>query len=182
MTTGNTIEICECLDGLAATAGARRQGVRAARLFGASEATQSEVGSPPTPAMAARLARHVTAAHATVNAEDFDSAWREGSRLRLEDAVTAALDVDGEPTVPLGPAIEESTGRRAVAIELPAGLTAREAEVLRLVCDGKTNKVIAAELFLSEKTVSRHLENIFTKIRVKTRAAATAFALREGVA
>jgi DNA-binding NarL/FixJ family response regulator len=48
--------------------------------------------------------------------------------------------------------------------------------VLRLIAAGRTNKEIAADLFLSEKTVSRHLSNIFTKIGVTSRAAATAFA------
>jgi ATP/maltotriose-dependent transcriptional regulator MalT len=60
---------------------------------------------------------------------------------------------------------------------LPAGLTEREAEVLRLVAGGSTNNEIAAELFLSPKTVSRHLSNIFTKIGVSSRARATAFAV-----
>jgi ATP/maltotriose-dependent transcriptional regulator MalT len=59
---------------------------------------------------------------------------------------------------------------------LPNGLTAREAEVLRLIAEGLSNKDIAAALHLSIKTVSRHLSNIFTKIGVSSRAAATAFA------
>lgn len=59
---------------------------------------------------------------------------------------------------------------------LPAGLTEREVEVLRLVAAGLTNNDIAAALFLSAKTISRHLSNIFTKIGVTSRAAATAFA------
>jgi DNA-binding CsgD family transcriptional regulator len=57
-----------------------------------------------------------------------------------------------------------------------AGLSAREVEVLRLVAAGKTNRGIAAELTLSEKTVARHLSNIFAKLGVSSRAAATAFA------
>ena len=64
---------------------------------------------------------------------------------------------------------------------LPAGLTAREAEVLRLVAAGHTNKEVAAALFLSDKTIARHLSNIFTKAGVSTRAAATAFAFENGV-
>jgi DNA-binding NarL/FixJ family response regulator len=56
------------------------------------------------------------------------------------------------------------------------GLSARELQVLRLVAAGKTNKAIAAELCLSEKTIDRHMSNIFTKLDVSSRAAATAFA------
>jgi DNA-binding CsgD family transcriptional regulator len=55
-------------------------------------------------------------------------------------------------------------------------LTARECEVLALVAQGQTNRGIATILFLSEKTVARHLSNIFTKINVNSRAAATAYA------
>jgi DNA-binding NarL/FixJ family response regulator len=55
-------------------------------------------------------------------------------------------------------------------------LTARECEVLALVAHGQSNRGIATTLFLSEKTVARHLSNIFTKINVNSRAAATAYA------
>jgi DNA-binding CsgD family transcriptional regulator len=56
------------------------------------------------------------------------------------------------------------------------GLTARELEVLRLVAAGMTNKAIAGKLFLSERTVHRHVSNIFTKLHVSSRTAATAYA------
>jgi DNA-binding CsgD family transcriptional regulator len=56
------------------------------------------------------------------------------------------------------------------------GLTQREVQVLRLVAAGKTNAAIATELFLSERTVERHLSNIFTKLDLSTRTAATAWA------
>ena len=59
-----------------------------------------------------------------------------------------------------------------------SGLTAREVKVLGLVATGRTNRVIATELFLSEKTVARHLSNVFTKLGVSSRAAATAYAYR----
>jgi DNA-binding CsgD family transcriptional regulator len=60
--------------------------------------------------------------------------------------------------------------------ELPGGLTAREAEVLRLVASGQSNAKIAAALVLSEKTVARHLSNIFAKLDVSSRTAAAAYA------
>ena len=56
------------------------------------------------------------------------------------------------------------------------GLTPRELQVLRLVTTGKTNKAIATELSLSERTIDRHVSNIYTKLDVPSRAAATAYA------
>lgn len=61
-------------------------------------------------------------------------------------------------------------------------LTIREAEVLRLVSAGLSNRGIAAELFISEKTVARHLSNIFTKLGLTSRSAATAYAYQHGLA
>jgi DNA-binding NarL/FixJ family response regulator len=64
----------------------------------------------------------------------------------------------------------------------PAGLSAREIEVLRLVAEGQTNRQIAHHLVLSERTVPVHVRNILTKTNSANRAAATAFALRHGLA
>jgi ATP/maltotriose-dependent transcriptional regulator MalT len=64
---------------------------------------------------------------------------------------------------------------RAGTARTPGGLTAREVEVLRLVAAGKTNRAIAKALVISDHTVRRHLQNIFNKIGVSSRAAATAF-------
>lgn len=61
------------------------------------------------------------------------------------------------------------------------GLTVRELQVLRLVAAGKTNATVAAELFLSQRTVERHLSNIFTKLDLSSRAAATAWAYEHDV-
>jgi ATP/maltotriose-dependent transcriptional regulator MalT len=69
----------------------------------------------------------------------------------------------------------QSLSRMAVATPA-SGLTGRELEVLRLVATGMTNRSIAADLFLSEKTVARHVSNIFTKLGLSSRAAATAYA------
>ena len=66
--------------------------------------------------------------------------------------------------------------------DAPAGLTAREIEVLRLVADGLNNQAIAERLFVSEHTVHRHVANIFNKLSVSSRAAAVAQAARRGPA
>jgi ATP/maltotriose-dependent transcriptional regulator MalT len=65
---------------------------------------------------------------------------------------------------------------------LPGGLTVREVEVLHLVAAGRTNREVAAALTVSEHTVARHLQNIFAKLGVSSRAAATAFAVEHGLA
>lgn len=64
----------------------------------------------------------------------------------------------------------------------PGGLSPREVEVLRLVATGKSNPEIAAQLVLAEKTVARHLSNIFTKLDVSSRTAAAAFAYKHHLA
>ena len=65
---------------------------------------------------------------------------------------------------------------RSVRHKADGGLSAREIQVLRLVAAGKTNRQVAADLFISERTVERHLSNIFNKLGVSSRAAATAYA------
>ncbi len=65
--------------------------------------------------------------------------------------------------------------------EPPAGLTRREAEVLGLVARGMSNREVAAALFLSEKTVARHLANLYTKLGVSSRTAAAAYAHAHGL-
>jgi DNA-binding NarL/FixJ family response regulator len=100
---------------------------------------------------------------------------------RLGDADAAALERHAAREIfeRLGalPDLEELDGTaERTPPAAPHGLTARELEVLRHVASGKTNKAIAAALYLSEKTVDRHVSNIFTKLDVPSRAAATAFA------
>jgi HD-GYP domain-containing protein (c-di-GMP phosphodiesterase class II) len=75
-------------------------------------------------------------------------------------------------------AVLQSVGQRPrPAPELPAGLTAREVDVLRLLARGMTNKQTAQQLEISPKTVGRHVESIYSKIGASTRAAAALFAV-----
>jgi DNA-binding NarL/FixJ family response regulator len=105
----------------------------------------------------------------------------------LGDDDTAEMEFDAARTVfeRLGAApdlarVDELTG--SAPSETAGGLTPREVEVLRLVATGKTNRAIAADLFLSEKTVARHVSNIFTKLGVSSRSAATAYAYQHDLA
>jgi DNA-binding CsgD family transcriptional regulator len=100
-------------------------------------------------------------------------------RLGDEDAAAMELEAARAVFAQLGAApdlrrLHLLTARAVVADS--HGLTSRQLEVLRLVASGRTNKAIAAELVLSERTVDRHVSNIFAKLRVSTRAAATAYA------
>jgi len=94
----------------------------------------------------------------------------DGARLAWSSASRAFRDLGAAPDT-----------ARLAAIMTPiapgsGGLTAREVEVLRMVASGKTNRAIAQGLAISEKTVARHLSNIFTKLDLSSRAAATAYA------
>jgi DNA-binding NarL/FixJ family response regulator len=93
----------------------------------------------------------------------------ESARRELEAARTTFRRLGA------GPAADEVTVLLAPP-SLPGGLTAREVEVLRLVASGHSNAQVAAALVLSEKTVARHLSNIFGKLDVGSRTAATAYA------
>lgn len=104
---------------------------------------------------------------------------RIGVALRAlgdEVSATSELSVALRTFVELGAEPARREVERLLGSRLPDGLTAREVEVLRLVASGQTNPQIAAVLFLSEKTVARHLSNIFTKTGVTSRTAAAAYA------
>jgi DNA-binding CsgD family transcriptional regulator len=98
----------------------------------------------------------------------------------LGDEDTAEMELDAARWVfeQLGAApdlarLDSLSGRPSAST---AGLTTRELEVLRLVAAGKSNRAIANELFISDKTVARHLSNIFAKLGLSSRSAATAYA------
>jgi DNA-binding NarL/FixJ family response regulator len=112
------------------------------------------------------------------------------SRMLLGRALRALGDDDSAATelaaaqrsfAELGAAPAEREAATLNAPTYPGGLTAREVEVLRLVAAGKTNPEIAGLLVLSEKTVARHLSNIFTKLGVTSRTAAAAFAFEHNI-
>ncbi|MDP9364081.1 MAG: response regulator transcription factor, partial [Chloroflexota bacterium] len=108
----------------------------------------------------------------------FAEAWAAGRTLSPPEAVAEALAaLDGVPAALPPPS---TMGR--VEAERPAGLSEREAEVLRLVASGLSNAEVAERLFLSPHTVNAHLRRIYDKLDVSSRSAATRFALEHGLA
>jgi len=96
---------------------------------------------------------------------------KEASALEDEAATSIFERLGAKPD------LVRMSGRASV----PHGLSRRELEVLRLMAAGKSNREIAAALVISEHTVARHAQNIFTKLGVSSRAAATAFAFEHDV-
>jgi DNA-binding NarL/FixJ family response regulator len=129
------------------------------------------------------------------------SAWQvlgapyEAARVRVliaracravDDQDAAAMELDAARRVfaELGAAPDVAAAdslARSWSSPTPGGLTTRELEVLRLVASGRTNRAIASELVLSDKTIARHVANIFTKLGLSSRAAATAYAYEQGL-
>jgi len=100
----------------------------------------------------------------------------------LGDADAAELELAAARTVFLELGAAPDLTRLAVPAAPPAhGLSRRELEVLRLVAAGKSNRQIAAELVISEHTVARHVQNIYAKLGLSSRAAATAYAFERGL-
>jgi HD-GYP domain-containing protein (c-di-GMP phosphodiesterase class II) len=100
---------------------------------------------------------------------------RAAAQLRIE---VGAGRLDGDAVN----AVLKAAGHRAPARRMwPAGLTTREVEVLRLLARGQSNKQIAAALVVTPKTVSTHVEHIYSKLGVSSRAQATLFAIQHGL-
>ncbi len=163
-------------------------------------AIASDIGAPLLAAMAARAHGAVRLAEgepraALTSLRGSWTAWQtldapyEAARARvliglacreLGDTDTAAMELEAARDAFAGlgaaPDVARVEAHMGMAANPTAGLTAREVEVLRLVASGRTNRAVAVDLVISEKTVARHLSNIFDKLGVSSRAAATAYA------
>lgn len=152
-----------CLEGLAGVAASRGQPGRAARVFGATEALREEIKGPRPAAHRADYERMISDARPQLDEETFAAAWEEGR------AMTPAEALAFEEFEQTGPS------RRA-------GLTRREAEVLRLVARGMNNARVGEKLFISPRTVDTHLTSIYHKLGVSSRSAATRYAIEHDLA
>jgi ATP/maltotriose-dependent transcriptional regulator MalT len=169
---GDRSTLARCLEALAGLAlDGGRPGL-AVRLLGAAETLRAAIQAPLAPADRPAQEQTLAALSRLLGRPDLEAALAEGRQQPLEAAVEAAL---GEPLKAETP---EPSGKPAAS---PAGLSARELEVLRLLAEGSSNQEIADRLVLSVSTVERHLTHIYTKIGARGRAEAATFASRHGL-
>jgi predicted ATPase/DNA-binding CsgD family transcriptional regulator len=150
---GNTLGIAECLEGFAAAAAARRQSRRAARLLGAAAALRESTGAPLPSIDRKQQDAVLRRVHQQLQPEVFIREEGLGRLLNVDQAIQFALMFNV-------PDQAARTGR----------LSERERQVAELVARGLTNRQIGDTLLLSRRTVGTHLEHIFSKLGVQTRA------------
>ncbi|HET8628055.1 MAG TPA: LuxR C-terminal-related transcriptional regulator, partial [Thermomicrobiales bacterium] len=162
---GGIASAAHSLPRLAAAVAAGGRPAEAARLLGATAAMREALGGTPAGPLDVDYTRAVETVRAVLDAEEFSSAWLAGKRLTPAQAVAEA----SAASPPRLPAAGE-------------GLSPREVEVLRLLAAGRSDREIAAALFISPHTASRHVHNLLGKLGVESRAAAAAYAVRHGLA
>jgi DNA-binding CsgD family transcriptional regulator len=156
--------------GLAGVAASRVWPVRAARLWGVAEGMSETYGTHLARAVRTLVDYEGRLAAASSRLDDaaWSAAWEEGRGMSSEQAIEYALEQEAVPE----PAAPEA---------YPAGLSAREVEVLRLVATGLTNAEVAGKLFLSSRTVEWYLSSIYRKLGFHSRTEATRFAVEHGL-
>ncbi|HEU5300393.1 MAG TPA: tetratricopeptide repeat protein [bacterium] len=160
--------IAQCLEGLAAVLFAWGQAGSSARVLSAADALREGLGVPLPGTDRGQHDRTLSGLRASLAPDVFEAEWRAGRALDVEAAIGLALE-----TPPRAP-----TGR----MQTPADpLTAREREVAVLIARGLTNRDIAAQLRVSERTAITHVEHIMNKLGMHTRAQIAAWAVRQGL-
>jgi len=173
-------DLAPALEGLAAVVAAQGEPTWAARLWGRAQAHRDAYGLPLAPVYRAHYDHAVAAARLQLGEPAFAIAWVEGRTMTLEQVLVAREPVTRPlpaPAIPLAaPPAEKSPAPS------PDELTAREVEVLRLVAHGLTNAQIAERLVISPKTVHSHLGSIYSKLGIRSRSAATRYAIEHQLA
>ena len=183
---GSRLGAAYCLDALAGVA-AERQPARAARLYGAAEELLAAAGAPLPNQRRLDHDRGVAEARGRLGEAAFAAEWAAGRALPLDRAIAEALDpAAAAPALPEPDALPPpDTEPSAIPPALgtgPFGLTPREREVLRLLCERRTDPEIADTLFVSYRTVTTHVGRVLAKLGVDSRREAAAAAARHGLA
>ncbi|TMD70049.1 MAG: hypothetical protein E6I91_00665 [Chloroflexi bacterium] len=170
---GDKVLIASGLEDLANAIAAQGEPVWATRLWGVAAALRDTIGAPMPPIKRAGYEAATAAVRIHLGEKAFAAALTQGRMMTPEQALLAR---DQETTCQQSPAGAVAASL-AKAPPYPAGLTAREVEVLRLVAQGLTDRQVAEQLIISPRTVNTHLNSIYNKLGVDTRAAATRFAV-----
>ena len=160
---GSKADIAETLEGLAAATGALGEHVRAARLWGMASALREAIDIPWWTAERLLHEPQLVAARSRMDEASWKTAFAEGRNMGLEEPVEYALSEEETPPA------SSQTPDQPLVHEQPPALTQREEEVAALVARGLTNRRIAEELFLSERTVHRHVSNVLRKLGIASR-------------
>ncbi len=171
--------LADSLAVLACLAGARREPLLAARLFGAAEVLREATGAMVLPWLAPVFAEGVERTRAALSQVEFDVAWAEGRATPLDQIAQMALAEEAPSQTP-EPVAQGRAADAAEDAELRA-LTAREREVAALIARGLTSAQIAAELVVSERTVDAHADHIRGKLGLRSRAEIAAWATAHGL-
>jgi predicted ATPase/DNA-binding CsgD family transcriptional regulator len=164
------------LEALGAVVSAQGDPIWAVQLWGAAEALREMIGAPIAPASRATYDRLVAEARAQLSEEIFAARWAEGRSMPPEQVLAAQATAEGPLPPPVGP---PSTPPVKTSPVYPAGLTARELEVLRLLAKGLTSAQIAEQLVIGLVTVNSHIRSVYSKLGVSSRSAATRYAIEQ---
>jgi non-specific serine/threonine protein kinase len=177
---GDRLTAADCLEAVAQVV-VTDQAAQATRLLGAASAVRDAAGAPVADHLRSSHDETNAAARAALGAAAFGTAHDAGRALSLELAVAEAI-VAVEAMLRPTTASSVASAQPADSGSVPgADLTPREREVLHLLAEGRTDREIAAALFVTTKTASNHVASILSKLGVETRTAAAAYALRHGL-
>jgi len=173
---GHKAGIADCLAGLAAVAGVQGQFELAVQLFSASHALFTALGVRLDPADRGEYDRNLAAVRTLLDEATFTVAWTHGQQMTWEQILAAPellKQQQGLPTPQPASSLVFSQGQGPPSASYPAGLTAREVEVLRHAAQGLSYAQIAERLIISARTVDAHLRSIYAKLGVTSRTEAT---------
>jgi predicted ATPase/DNA-binding CsgD family transcriptional regulator len=160
--------IARCLEYLACVVADLRQPETAIHFFAAASVFRDQLGHPIDKEDRPHYERAMATIHRDLDDAAFQLAWQEGLGAPIEEIVSDALALNAN----------ETPRQKASTLDL---LSPREYEVLRFVVEGHSNKEIAADLCISERTVDNHVLHILTKLNVPSRTAAATYAIRNGL-
>jgi predicted ATPase/class 3 adenylate cyclase/DNA-binding CsgD family transcriptional regulator len=164
------------LEGLAEVLASQGERRWAAQLWGAAEVLREGTAFPIPPIVRSLYEQAVATAKTQLGEKTFAAAWQEGRTMTLEQVLAASERVALSTATSAG---QLSTTTAKNLPTYPAGLTAREVEVLRLVAQGLSDAQVAAQLVISPRTVNFHLTSVYGKIGVSSRSAATRYAIEQ---